>query len=321
MLEIELWYGSWQRFGHLGQPQRWINILGTVKDTVSLRYSLNGSEALPLSLGKDTLRLAEPGDFNVEIACTSLREGNNEVVLMATNNKGQSVRETVYVEYTSSQTWLLPYSVDWSNVSAIGDAAQIVDGRWQLSKNGIRTVNANYDRLITLGDTTWRDYQLTLQATIHDFFIEPDHPWADGGLEGGFGLLFRWSGHYVDEYQPHREWRPNGAIGWYRARWEEKPAKVRCLNISDAVVQDRVMVETEPLELTLNQPYMFQFSVKSQEASSSFYRYRVWSPDKPDDLLCDLSCHGKEGEAPTGSILLVCLFADVTIGTIKVEAI
>jgi hypothetical protein len=321
MPEIELWYGSRQRFGHLGQPQRWINILGTAKDAITLTYSLNGSEFLSLCLGKDTLRLAEPGDFNAEIACDLLREGDNDVVLTATDDKGQRATRTVQVSYTSSQTWPLPYSIDWSTVSNIAEAVQIVDGRWQLSKEGIRTTRPNYDRLITLGDKRWHDYQLTLQATIHDFFIEPDHPWADGGLEGGFGLLFRWSGHYVDEYQPHREWRPNGAIGWYRARWEEKPAKVRCLNISDAVVQDRVMTETEALELNLNQPYMFQFSVESQEVGTSLYRYRVWSPDNPDKLLCDLSCRGKEGEASTGSILLVCLFADVTIGNINVEAL
>ncbi|MCP5114842.1 MAG: hypothetical protein GY953_28770, partial [bacterium] len=27
---IDIWYGAQQRFGHLGRPQRWINILGAV---------------------------------------------------------------------------------------------------------------------------------------------------------------------------------------------------------------------------------------------------------------------------------------------------
>ena len=46
--EIEIWYGDNQKFGHLGNPQKWINILGNVSDQdgiKSLHYSLNnGSE-------------------------------------------------------------------------------------------------------------------------------------------------------------------------------------------------------------------------------------------------------------------------------------
>jgi hypothetical protein len=319
MVRLEFWYSNRQRFGHLGHPQRWINILGTAHGATSLTYQLNDAEPTTLSLGSDTLRLAKPGDFNAEILCDNLLEGENIITFTALDAAGQSVSESITVDYTNKNTWPLPYKVDWSTVDNISDVVQIVDGRWQLSKAGIRPTLAYYDRLITFGDVTWRDYQITLQATIHDFFIEPEHPWADGGLEGGFGLLFRWSGHYKDEHQPHCEWRPNGAIGWYRARWEEKPAKVRCLNISDAVERDRVVVETEALELDLNKPYLFQFSVKSQTDTTSLYRYQVWAQDKPDELLCDLACHGKVGEVSSGSILLVSLFVDLTIGHISVE--
>lgn len=321
MLRLEFWYGKQQRYGHVGKPQRWINLLGTAHDAVSLVYKLNDADPVALSLGPDTLRLAETGDFNAEISCEALLEGKNEITFIAKDANGNSVTESVTVDYTANKTWPLPYKVDWSKVSTISDAVQIVDGRWQLSKDGIRPNPAYYDRLITLGDMSWRDYKVTLRATLHDFSIDPTHPWADGGLEGGLGLLFRWSGHVPDEHQPYREWRPNGAIGWYRARWEEKPAKVRCLNISDAVVRDRLMVETTGLELSLNRPYVFQFSVKSQESTTSLYRYRVWAEDNPNELLCDLSCHGNEGETKQGSVLFVCLFADVTLGNILVESL
>jgi hypothetical protein len=315
VLHLEFWYGQQQRFGQLGKPQRWINILGTAHKAVSLSYKLNGGEAMPLSLGTDTFPLAEPGDFNAEIACDALLEGQNILEFTATDALGNSVTELVHVDYTSNNVWPRSYSIDWSQVSNILDVVQVVDGRWQLSKEGIRPTLPYYDRLVALGDMSWRDYKITLEATLHTFFIDPSHPWADSGLEGGFGLLFRWSGHYPDEYQPYREWRPNGAIGWYRARWEEKPAKVRCLNISDAVVQDRVRVETPPLELALEKPYLFEFSVQSQGNATSLYTYRIWAKDNPNELRCDLSCFGKEGEAATGSILLVSLFADLTIGT------
>ena len=319
-MQLQFWYGSHQHVGHLGHPQRFFNLLGTAKGVTSLAYRLNDAKPHDLNLGKDHFRLLGAGDFNAEIAFESLREGDNKVVFTALH-EGQCLCKVLSLSYTAGRTWALPYNVSWSQIAAAAEAVQIVDGRWHLSRKGLRTAASGYDRLITLGDMRWQDYQITVQATIHDFFIAPDHPWADGGLMGGLGVLFRWSGHRPDAHSPYREWRPNGAIGWYRARWEEKPAQVRCLNISDAVVQDRLMVETEPLELLLNQPYTFQFAVQTQAAGTSLYRYRVWPTHHPERQLCDLSCRGNEGEAAQGSILLVCLFADVTVGNIAVEAL
>ena len=48
---IDIWYGSDQSFGAIGQPQTWINILGNVSDDdddiSSLTYSLNGDPEKP----------------------------------------------------------------------------------------------------------------------------------------------------------------------------------------------------------------------------------------------------------------------------------
>jgi hypothetical protein len=275
-------------------------------------------------VGPDGLRLRGEGDFNAEIPTSALCEGENEVVLTAVDVSGRRTTCVITIDYTTGRHWPLPYAIDWENVDSIPDVVQIVDGRWRHAPAGaaggppagIRPEHAAYDRLVTLGDVTWQDYQLRVTATIHGF---ADQPPPYEGLAGGLGLLFRWSGHPADGNQPSREWRPNGAIGWYRARWEDQPARTRCLNISDAVVVDEALVETGPLELDLERRYVYEFSVRSRPGATSQYTYRVWPEDDPHRLLCDLVATGRAGEAPRGSILIIALYCDVTIGNLRVD--
>ncbi|MEZ5400265.1 MAG: hypothetical protein R2729_11400 [Bryobacteraceae bacterium] len=42
---IEIWHGPRQRFGHLGLPQGWINVLGSVSPAATIAeisYTVNG---------------------------------------------------------------------------------------------------------------------------------------------------------------------------------------------------------------------------------------------------------------------------------------
>jgi hypothetical protein len=313
---IDIWYGDEQRFGHLGNPQRWVNVLGTVSggdELESLTCSLNDTPPALLNTGPDGLRLRGEGDFNAEIPITQLRAGRNTVRLTAVTCDGREASRSVDLEYTPGRTWPLPYEVDWTRAASIGEAVQIVEGRWTLTPEGIRPLNPAYDRLVAVGDVNWTDYRLTVHATVHGFID------GERGLAGGFGLLFRWTGHYPDEHQPHREWRPSGAIGWYRARWEERPARCRCLNISDGVVKDVAMAESPPLELDPAVRHVFEFSVRSRKNRTSLYRYRAWPEPRPDEVLCDLSAEGRSGESPHGSVLLIALRSDVTIGNLRAE--
>lgn len=319
-IEIEVWYGDRQRFGHLGNPQRWVNVLGSVRPAdrvAALTVSLNGGQPLPLSQGPDGLRLRAPGDFNAEIAVDHLREGENAVQLTATAASGDPVVRTVTLEYAPGRTWPLPYAVDWPTVRAISEAVQVVDGRWDLTPVGIRPSFPAYDRLVAVGDRMWHDYRLRVTAQVHGFVSPVSAVGAPMGLHGGFGLLFRWTGHYADAFQPSREWRPSGAIGWYRARWEDQPALARNLNISDAVVRDEALVETEPLTLRSDCRYVLEFAVRTVSGGSSRYTYRVWPEDAPERQLCDLAALGRPGGSAAGSVLLIALYTDVTIGRIE----
>ena len=114
--EIDVWYGSEQFFGQRGNPQKWVNILGCVSSEygiASLTYSLNGEAAEPLSTGPNGTRLANPGDFNIDIDTHDLKEGANAVTITATDSLHTTAVRTVTVNYSRGQRWPLPYSIDF----------------------------------------------------------------------------------------------------------------------------------------------------------------------------------------------------------------
>jgi hypothetical protein len=73
------------------------------------------------------------------------------------------------------------------------------------------------------------------------------------------------------------------------------------------------------LRLDLDRSCVYEFSVRSQPGVTSRYTYRVWPEDDPHRLLYDLAVSGREGETPCGSILMIALSCDVTIGNLSVE--
>ena len=79
------------------------NILGQVYDPDGLSvltYSLNGGAPQSLSQGPFR-RLAEPGDFNVELDFQQLSSGNNVIAIRAVDGLGNETVETV-------ERWLRP---------------------------------------------------------------------------------------------------------------------------------------------------------------------------------------------------------------------
>jgi hypothetical protein len=211
---INVWYGPKQVFGRLGVPQRGVNILGNVSDydgIASLTYSLNAAPPLPLSIGPLNPRLAAAGDFNIDLPYAQLAAGQNQVVITATDHLGNAKTETVEVEHVGGNTWPAAYSIDWRAVTKVQEVVQIVDGLWTLEENGIRTAALAYDRLLAIGDTTWKDYEVTVPVTIHRFDFQ-----AGGAV---VGILMRWKGHYDwGNEQPDEGWWPMGAAGVYQPR-------------------------------------------------------------------------------------------------------
>jgi uncharacterized repeat protein (TIGR02543 family) len=311
---IDIWYGSNQAFGHIGRPQRWVNILGNASDPddiLSLTYSLNGGPELPLSIGADGYRLADEGDFNVEIDHADLLPGTNEVVITATDIFDDETVEHVNVEYTSGNTWPETYSIDWSAVTDIQDVAQVVDGLWTVEGDHIRPVGADedsYDRLVAIGDVSWLDYEVTVPITIHTFFDSFEK--ADPGV----GILVRWNGHGDDSLQPHRE-HPFGGLGWFRKPPEHDYYRLSILG------NDNFDIATDEgsHQLVEEVPYIFKIRVETLPGGS-FYSFKVWEASDPEPSAWDLSGYGSDADPDEahGSVLLVAHRTDASFGDVTI---
>ncbi|MFC2036977.1 hypothetical protein ACFLYD_03260 [Chloroflexota bacterium] len=308
---IDIWYGSPQTFGHLGTPQRWVNILGNVSDpdgVKSLSYTLHGNTT-SLSIGPDNARLADPGDFNVDIDTTDLQNGLNEVTIRAVDNQNNSRTKTVSVQYESGNVWPNPTYIDWGTVGDIQDVAQIVDGRWRVEGDGLHVLGASarsYDRLVAVGDITWLDYEVTVPITIDQFYF---------AVDPGVGILVRWRGHSDDAHQPHRH-PPLGGLGWYRHEpYEPQPWLSIMGNGGDLLGVDK------GVQLPMGVTHIFKMRVETEPGGKSRYSLKVWTSGEPEPSAWNISGYGNTPDVPNGSLLLVAHRADATFGNVTITPI
>lgn len=304
---IDVWYGSPQPFGHIGNPQEWVNILGKVSDPEgvnSLTYSLNGGPESPLSIGPDGSRLAVDGDFNIEIAYTDLASGSNQVVITATDSFENQTVETMGVEYTAGNVWPETYSIDWSSVAAIPDVAQIVDGLWTLEADSVRPVVTGFDRLVAIGDVdlSWDDYEVTVPITVNEAPPDPNN--------AGVGLILRWQGHQGSN-QPRTQWWPMGAYGYYRWRTYGSHLALR-LDTDDPI-------ENSSVQLDVGTCYNFKMRVETIPGQQGgLYSLRVWECGQLEPSGWDLYAQDGTSDLRYGSFLLVAHEVDASFGDVTV---
>jgi hypothetical protein len=313
---IDVWYGSEQWFGQLGNPQQWVNILGNVSSPVgvgSLRYSLNAGQWKHLSMGPNRRRLASAGDFDAEIDIDELADGLNVVKIEAVDmNGGQSVK-AVSVHYARGRTWPLPYTALWSAAPTIQDAAQVVDGLWTVDRRGIRPAKVWYDRALALGDVFWRDYEVTVPVTIHGFYPAANSPISTGAM---VGIALRWKGHYDwDGSQPHYGGWPIGALCLYG--WIPHSDKA---DFRFELQGLKTFATHSGRQLALGVRYIFKARAETRP-QADFYRFKVWQDGTPEPSGWDLSGYGSLQENSEGSVLLVAHHSDVTFGDVTIVPI
>lgn len=312
---ITLWYGDSQTFGHIGAPQTQINLLGNIAVPVGatvtdLRFSLNDGDEYPLNIGPDQRRLAELGDFNIEIETTELISGLNTVMITGTDSVGDVAVKTVTVTYETGQTWPENYTIDWATVTNLQDVAQVVDGQWAVQGGVLRPLTLHYDRLVAIGDMSWTDYEVTVPLTIHSI----DTSGFTGPSNGaGIGIIARWQGHFAidDTEQPHTGWRRLGALGWYR--WAPNNTVGMELRSNTNIISSN-----SNKQLEFGVPYIMKMSVQSANDGPSFYRFKVWQADFPEPALWDVQGVGRAGELSAGSLLLVAHHVDASFGNVTV---
>ncbi|MDY6989584.1 MAG: LamG-like jellyroll fold domain-containing protein [Thermodesulfobacteriota bacterium] len=306
---INLWYGLAQGFGHVGNAQVWANVLGNVcdPDEISyLTYRLNGGSPINLSTGPDDRRLSANGDFNIDIDLAALQLGPNAVEITATDSLGDETTETVLLQYADN-TWPLPYSIYWGDVTSILDVVQVVDGLWGITPAGIRTVESGYDRILAVGDLDWGDYEVTVSITVHDFDAGPLPPYS---TSAGLGMTMRWTGHTdfpVTCPQPHCGWLPSGAGAWYDMG-NGGPLTL------DGEDDWTVTIDPEVL-------YVWKLRVETVESLGPLYSLKVWEGGRDEPTAWNLQKQRGLSDETNGSVIFNLHHVDATFGDLTVVPI
>ena len=340
--ELEIWYGqpgvpgdNTQRFGHLGTSQTWVNVLGNVTDSygelASLSYTLNGGASSDLSWGiggfNAPFRLLELGDFNVEMDAALLMDdsvGLNEVVITATDDDGFTTQETVWVDYDADGVWPENVSIDWSTVTDLQDVIQVVDGYWEVdpdsglggtpalrnSRNGDPVMG--YDRLVTIGDDTWDDYEFEFPLTVHELNPEGFFPASNSHA---VGVIVRWPGHNGGVEQPQELFFPLGGLFAYR--WFN-PGVKEYWHAYSTNFNPNIKHPDFFMQVVLGTTYVLRGQCETQGDGTTIYRMKSWvsGAPEPPGWFCEMTT--PVGNVGTGSLLILSHELDASIGNITI---
>jgi hypothetical protein len=315
---IDVWYGEKQVFGVPGHTQKWVNILGNATATngiKSLSYTLNSSKPVQLSWGRNDTRLANTGDFNIEIDRKTLREGANTLMISLVDSLDKSAKQKVIVENITDNIWPLPYSVEWSKVENIQDVVQIVDGKWELTPEGLKTVEPYYDRVIALGDSTWRNYEIKTSVVFHDYAQPLRKPPTYGVTHAA--LASRWPGHDADNNQPHIKWWPLGATCEFQLRANLDSCRWRILGNNKIRAENKDQFK----KIELGKKYMMKSQVQTLESGETRYRVKFWDENESEPADWQLENREGQDDLQYGSALLLAHNSNVTFGDIHIRAI
>ncbi len=324
---IDLWYGQNQKFGQIGTPQVWVNIVGNVadpqQDVSSLAYTLNGGSPVSLNIGGDgsmvdKRRLQEVGDFNIELALNELQEGQNDIIVVATDSLNNTDEISLTVDFASGKVWPLPHHVDWNATGNIQDVAQVVDGKWNLVPGGVRTDPnwLGYDRLLDLGDMVWQDFQVQVPVTVHA--LDPA-AYNRISVAPALGFILRWLGHTdlpagVAGCKPHCGWLYPGAASWYDYDRDGGTDGV----FSFWVNHNQRTHDTSGLMLEMNESYYWKARAESPQGTNGLFKMKIWKTSDPEPADWLMEYNGTSDSLQNGSILLLAHHVDVTFGNFSI---
>jgi hypothetical protein len=318
---LEIWYGPEQRFGHRGEPQRWVNVLGRVGGSgalESLAYELNDEGPAPLAVGTDLHRLGLPGDFNVELAWDELRLGRNGLRVLARWQDGGRATALVHLDVRRGRSWPLPFRVDLARLGHLQDVVQVVDGEWRLTDDGVRTSSPWYDRVLAVGDGSWRDYEATVLVTLHGF--TPAQRGPPTYRVPHVGLTLRWPGHSPDGRQPSRQWYPLGAATEFLIQTDGGTGRWRIL--PDGGPRFAEVRAPEVSSLAPDRRFRLKARVTTLPDGRSRYQVKQWNDGTPEPPGWAVeSREGAGSDLASGSLLVVAHNTDVTVHEIRVEPV
>jgi|GEM_PF-1931552 len=318
--KIDIWYGDEQSFGLNGRAQNWINILGNVDRNTeweSVTYMLNGKNGNTLTLGSDKHRLANKGDFNIELSWEEVNEGENKLEIIATPKKGKTIRREVSVNVTKGKKWPLPYYLDFSKTKNLQEVVQVVDGRWELTPEGVKTAEPYYDRVLTIGDTNWTNYEANIELTIHDFTPSEKGPPTYDVTH--FGVALRWRGHVPNGLQPSRQWYPLGSQGEFFLKDDLQTCTWRIL-YNGGKDAPKPTYSTKKNAIQLNEKIKIRAQVSTLPNGDTQYRFKQWKLHDPEPFKWDVEgIENGSDDFPSGALCLVPHNSNVTIHQLVVQ--
>ncbi len=294
-------------------------------DTAVDSYSSLNSEMTVLGFGRDGINPfldAVPASFTVGLTdgvgfgdVSPLAGGAIDPVAVTVGTLEEPV--------AGAASWPLPATVDWSGASSPTDRAVVVDGKWHIEGDEVRTTDMGYDRLINIGNQTWTDYEVSAPVTVHSLDF-------DNGFQSGpplIGYILRWNGHndtIETGRQPQQGWLPDtvnptplGAMAL--VRWHsDGSTPIHVWNHRTA------NMDTNPgLQLQVGSTYMFKASVKTLPGGDTEYKFRVWPQGTPEPGVWSVEfVAGTDDHQPAnGSLQLVAHEADVSFGTVEVTPV
>jgi hypothetical protein len=314
---INIWYGHTQQFGLNGNPQRQINILGNINshiNNLTVYYLLNkNSKKNILNLGCDLHRLANKGDFNIEIDRSELNPEKNLVQIFVEKDNVLLEKEEIILQYSGNKNCLLPYEVKWNEVNNIQHVVEIVDGHWELVDGGIRTLDKYYDRIITFGDSLWKNYEVRTSVIFHGYTPPSIGPPTYNVTHAA--IASRWPGHDFDSLQPNRKWYPLGATSEFRITDNYDSCRWRIFDGENFYSEqcDSFFINISP-----DKKYFIKHRVEDISETETLYSVKLWEStlDEPEKWNFQAKEPFKNNES--GSVCLIAHHTDVTFGDIRV---
>ncbi|MGB6121723.1 MAG: hypothetical protein WBG80_07445, partial [Bacteroidota bacterium] len=277
-----------------------------------------------MSTGPDTRRLSRDGDFTIDLRYAELLQGSNTVQIVATSDQDELSQTTVQVQNQSGAIWPMPYALSWGSSTSLQDSAQVVDGKWSVVSGGARVMEPGYDRMIAIGDTSWGDYEITVEVTVQsiDSTAEAFDPISAGP---GVGIIMRWEGHTDTPsftppiVQPRSGYLPLGALGWYHWRTgfgSADPNRWELLGDGLALRN-----ESSAPQLQYGIPYIFKMQVKTVTGTGGLYKFKVWEASGSEPAGWLMTDQESLSSPQRGSFLLVAHHANVTFGSLTVTPV
>lgn len=316
---VELWYGDELHIGRSGRPNRWVTLPGRVHALAGLhdlRWQLRNQPGTggPLSVGPTAYRLADVGDFNLEFDPAMLRIGRNELTLVAVGRDGRQTTVELAVVLHAEERVPLPTHVDFAALRRIDDAVQVLDGRWEQERDGLRTRQVGYDRMLCVGDSTWRDVDVRLCFTVHAY---PDDPMLAELPNCGslVGVMLRWYGHTNwHDLVPYRGYRPFGIMAMHGHAFSG--ATRFGLYKNDDVLYPHAAPH-QPLDLGRRQ--WLRVDARSRPNAPSVYRLKAWPDDQPEPETWMFTEVGPDDERQQGAVALIAHQVDATFHQIRLK--